>query len=133
MAKQGQADSTPAPATASGSASGSSGETVTAAGGRQVRMRIDDRNLTTSYANAFRTNSTQEEVVLDFGLNLMTQPARDGAGQQGPGEILFQVDRRIILNYYSAKRLAATLSQIVRRHEEQFGEIQVNPAQRQKK
>jgi hypothetical protein len=133
MAKQGQADSTPAPATASGSASGSSGETVTAAGGRQVRMRIDDRNLTTSYANAFRTNSTQEEVVLDFGLNLMTQPARDGAGQQGQGEILFQVDRRIILNYYSAKRLAATLSQIVRRHEEQFGEIQVNPAQRQKK
>ena len=45
---------------------------------------------------------------------------------------MFQVNERIVLNYFSAKRLAITLSQLVRRHEEQFGEIELDVAKRQK-
>ena len=93
--------------------------------GRQVRLRLDERNMTTSYANAFRTNGTAEEVMLDFGLNIGSP-----AGQSEQPEIVFQVNDRIVLNYFSAKRLAVTLSQLIRRHEEQFGELELDVAKR---
>ena len=96
-------------------------------GQQQIRLRVDERELTTSYANAFRANGTAEEVMLDFGLNLVGQ----AAGQTQP-EILFKVNNRIIMNYYSAKRLAITLSQIIRRHEEQFGELEMDVNKRRK-
>ncbi|MHC4715394.1 MAG: DUF3467 domain-containing protein [Planctomycetota bacterium] len=95
-------------------------------GQRQVRLRIDERAMGTSYANAFRANGTAEEVMLDFGLNLVNPVPQE----QGQGEIVFQVNDRVILNYYSAKRLAITLGQIIRRHEEQFGELQLDVSKR---
>jgi hypothetical protein len=99
-------------------------------GQQQVRLRVDERSLETTYANAFRTNATAEEVMLDFGLNIMgNTPGPDGKAQP---EILFRVNERIVLNYYSAKRLAITLSQLIRRHEEQFGELELDVAKRRK-
>ncbi|NLF32327.1 MAG: DUF3467 domain-containing protein [Planctomycetes bacterium] len=97
-------------------------------GQQQVRLRVDERNMQTTYSNAFRTNGTAEEVMLDFGLNLVGP----GSGQQNQPEILFQINQRVIMNYYSAKRLAITLSQLIRRHEEQFGELEMNVANRRK-
>ena len=109
-------------------------------GQQQIRMRIDEREMKSCYANAFRTNGTAEEVMLDFGLNLVVpapqQPGQEAApqpaGQQQQPEILFRVQERVILNYYSAKRLAITLSQLIRRHEEQFGELELDVAKRRK-
>ena len=100
-------------------------------GQKQVRLRMDEREMTTSYANAFRTNGTAEEVMLDFGLNLVGAAAAK-EGQPAQPEIVFQVNDRVILNYYSAKRLAITLSQLIRRHEEQFGELEMDVAKRRK-
>ncbi|MCG3180803.1 MAG: hypothetical protein BIFFINMI_03166 [Phycisphaerae bacterium] len=94
--------------------------------GTQVRVRVDERELTTSYANAFRTNGTPDEVILDLGLNLVNQ----GAQPDSQPEILLKLTHRVILNYYSAKRLAITLSQLVRRHEEQFGELELDANKR---
>jgi hypothetical protein len=94
----------------------------------QVRVRVDEREMKTTYANAFRTNGTAEEVMLDFGLNLVT-PAQD---QNQSPDILFKATDRIILNYYSAKRLAVTLSRLIRQHEEQFGELELDPQKRRK-
>ena len=104
-------------------------------GQQQVRLRIDQRNMTTHYANAFRTGTTAEEIMLDFGLNQVTQ-VRD-ADQQSQadkpaGEILFDVTNRIVLNYFTAKRLAISLGQLIRRYEDQFGELQLNVAERTK-
>jgi len=96
--------------------------------GQEVVLRLDERNLRSSYANAFRTNATAEEVIIDFGLNLLTPPPRPGAQP----EIMLQVGERIIMNYFQAKRLALTLGQIVRRHEEQFGEIELDVNKRRK-
>ena len=96
-------------------------------GQRQIRLRLDERNMQTTYANAFRANGTAEEVMLDFGLNVVT-PARE----QGQPEIVFQINERVILNYYSAKRLALTLGQLIRRHEEQFGDLEMDVAKRAK-
>ena len=99
-------------------------------GKRQVRLRIDERNMSTAYANAFRTNGTAEEVMLDFGLNIINPPAQQKPKDQP--EIIFQVNERVILNYYTAKRLAITLSQLIRRHEDQFGELELDVAKRRK-
>ena len=96
-------------------------------GQQQIRLRLDERDMKTAYANAFRTNGTAEEVMIDFGLNLMA-PAQ----QQGQPEIVFQVKERVVMNYYSAKRLAITLTQLIRRHEEQFGELELDVAKRRK-
>ena len=106
-------------------------------GQRQVRLRIDERNMSSSYANAFRTNGTAEEVMLDFGLNVVNPAGAQRQGQQPQdqqtqAEIIFQVKERVILNYYSAKRLAITLSQLIRQHEEQFGELEMDVAKRRK-
>ena len=97
-------------------------------GQRQVQLRVDERNMRTSYANAFRTNGTAEEVMLDFGLNLVS-PATQEKGQP---QITFQVNDRVVMNYYSTKRLAITLSQLIRRHEDQFGDLELDVAKRRK-
>jgi len=86
-----------------------------------VRVRMDQRDVKTSYANAFNTHGLINEVILDFGLNMPVPPQPD----QQP-EIMLQITDRIILNYYSVKRLALTLGQLVRRHEERFGELELD-------
>jgi hypothetical protein len=102
-------------------------------GQQRVQLRIDERDLTTSYANAFRTNGTAEEVMLDFGFNQML-PAQQGQqqteGQDQTPQILFKINNRIIMNYYTAKRMAITLSQLIRRHEQQFGELELDVSKR---
>jgi len=95
-------------------------------GRKQVRLQIDERNMRSSYANAFRASETAEEVILDFGLNLV----RPSSQQQDQPEIIFQANERIIINYYSAKRLAITLGQLIRRFEQQFGELELDVAKR---
>ena len=71
--------------------------------------------------------------MLDFGLNLISPAAQQqAADQKQQPEIIFQVSDRVILNYYSAKRLALTLGQLIRRHEEQFGQLELDVAKRRK-
>jgi hypothetical protein len=98
-------------------------------GQQQIRIRVEDRGTGVTYANAFRTNATAEEVILDFGINTVL-PA---PSQQETPEILFQIAQRVVMNLYSAKRLAITLSQVIRRHEEQFGVLELDVAKRQRK
>ncbi len=100
-------------------------------GQRQVRMHIDERELRTSYANGFRTHGTAEEVILDFGMNLI-QPMATRPGQDAQPEMIFKVTDRLVLTYYSAKRLAMTLGQMIRQHEQQFGEIELDANKRRK-
>ena len=97
-------------------------------GQQQVQLRIDEAGMQTTYANAFRTNGTAEEVILDFGLNLVGPPTEAKASPQ----ILFKVNQRVVMNYFSVKRLAITLSQLIRRHEEQFGELEMDVQKRRK-
>jgi hypothetical protein len=95
-------------------------------GQQQFRLRIDERNMRTNYANAFRAGENADEVTLDFGINHV-QPA---ASEKEQPEIIFQVNERIYMNFYSAKRLTITLGQLIRRYEQQFGEIELDANKR---
>jgi hypothetical protein len=95
-------------------------------GQKQIRVRIDERNLQTNYVSGFRPTMTAEEVILDFGLNLI----RPTGNQEEPYEVVFQTSNRLIMSYFSAKRLAAALAQIIRRYEQQFGPVELNAALR---
>ncbi len=44
--------------------------------------------------------------------------------------MLFKVTDRVIMSYVNAKRLAMSLGQLVKRYEQQFGELPLNPGQR---
>ncbi|NQZ68596.1 MAG: DUF3467 domain-containing protein [Lentisphaeria bacterium] len=95
-------------------------------GQQTVRVRIDQRDMDSSYANSFRPIASTEEILLDFGIN-QAVPAQ---GDSKSTEIIFKVSSRVIMNYYTAKRLAISLSQVVGQYEEQFGEIKLNAADR---
>ncbi len=97
-------------------------------GQKQMRVGIDERNMGVSYANFFRTQGTAEEVMMDFGLNV----GNPAAGQPNQPDVIVQLNHRVVLNYFSAKRLAIQLSQLIRRHEEQFGELELDVAKRAK-
>ncbi|MBK7404144.1 MAG: DUF3467 domain-containing protein [Phycisphaerales bacterium] len=87
---------------------------------RQIQLRIDESKMHNTYANTIRTSSTQDEVVLDFGMNLPIQ------GNNNEPVLLFSVGSRVIMNWAGAKRLAISLGQVIRGFEERNGEIQLN-------
>lgn len=88
---------------------------------QQVQLRIDESKMTSTYANTIRTSNTQDELVMDFGLNIPMQ-----SPNQAP-TIVFNVGSRVIMNWSGAKRLAMSLGQAVRQYEERNGEININP------
>ncbi len=96
-----------------------------AADQQQVRVTLDERELKTIFSNAYRIHTTAEEVVVDFGFNMP-----DPNPQQTTPQLLFKVTDRVIMSYTSVKRLSLSLSQLVKRFEQQFGEIPVQPGQK---
>lgn len=85
--------------------------------GQQIQLRIDESKMSTTYANTIRTSTTQDEVVLDFGMNLPMQ------GPDGNPMMSFGIGSRVIMNWQAAKRLAINLGQVIRQYEERNGEI----------
>jgi hypothetical protein len=92
--------------------------------GQNVQLVLDERDMRTTFVNAYRIHTTAEEVVVDFGFNMLN-PNPQGGQQQ----MLFKVTDRIILSYSTTKRLTTSLGQLIRRYEQQFGEIPMQPGQ----
>jgi hypothetical protein len=99
-------------------------------GQQQVQVLLDERELKTTYSNAYRIHQSMEEVVLDLGFNMPNPNPQAGGGGGGQAQLLFKVTDRVIMNYSVAKRLAMSLSQMIKRFEQQFGEIAIQPGQR---
>ena len=93
-------------------------------GEQGVQLLLDERELRTMFSNAYRIHTTAEEVVLDFGFN-MANPNP----QSGQQQLLFKVTERVIMSYPNVKRLAGSLVQLVKRYEQQFGELPTAPGQ----
>ncbi len=88
---------------------------------QSVHVMLDERELRTSFANGYRIHTTAEEVIVDFGFNLLN-PNPQGGQQQ----MLFRVSDRVIMSYASVKRLTGSLNQLILRYEQQFGPIAVH-------
>jgi hypothetical protein len=85
--------------------------------------------MKTTYANAYRFLQTNEEVVMDLGFNMVNpNPGQLPAGTQA--QLIFKVTDRVIMSYPSAKKLLMSLTQLVKRYEQQFGEIPLQPGGR---
>ena len=100
--------------------------TGTGTGDDRVGVLLDERELRTFYANAYRIHTSAEEVVIDLGFN-MPNP---NPNAPGGAALLFKVTDRAILSYANAKRLAMSLGQLIKRYEQQFGEIQTQGQRR---
>ena len=90
---------------------------------QQVRVQVDDKHAVTSYANFCRVTGSPEELIIDFGLN--PQPV-------GVPKNPITVTQRVIINYYTAKRLLHALSLSVQRHEAVFGVLETDIQKRVK-
>ena len=102
-------------------------DTTTAAAGAEaqnVQLMLDERDMKSTFANAYRIHTTAEEVVIDFGFNMLNPNP-----QTGQQQMLFKVTERMIMTYATVKRLTGSLTQLIRRYEQQFGEIPMQPGQ----
>jgi hypothetical protein len=88
-----------------------------------VQVEVDDSHVTASYANFCRVTGSPEELIIDFGLN----PQPVGIPKNPIG-----VNQRVIVNYYTAKRLLHALSLSVQRHEAVFGVLETDIQKRVK-
>jgi hypothetical protein len=88
---------------------------------QRPQIELDHTGVNTAYANFCRVTGTPEEVILDFGLN--PQPYSNT-----PDPV--HVDQRLVINYYTAKRMLQVLHMTVQRHEQTFGPIEVDAQKR---
>lgn len=88
-----------------------------------VAVEVDDSKALSLYANFCRVTGTPEELIVDFGLN--PQP-------MGTPRHPIAVNQRIILNFYTAKRLLGALQLSVARHEQVFGVLETDIQKRVK-
>jgi hypothetical protein len=95
-----------------------SAETAAEARGTEgMRIKWDDANMKSSYANVCNVTSTREEVVMLFGVNQ--------AWNRGQKEVTIQLTDRIIVSPYAAKRLMMLLDGVVKEYEKRFGVLNV--------
>ena len=85
--------------------------------GSRGAIRVDDRHATNSYANFCRVTGTPEELILDFGLN--AQPF----GEQNEP---VPINQRVVMNFYTAKRMLSALQVTIQRHEAAFGVLETD-------
>jgi len=92
-----------------------------AAAAPQQQVSVDDSHAVCSYANFCRVTGSPEELIIDFGLN--SQPM--GVPTEPIG-----IKQRIIVNFFTAKRLLAALHMSVQRHEQAFGVLETDVQKR---
>ena len=88
---------------------------------QQTEVFVDDSATKPSYSNFCRVTATPEEVILDFGLN----PQPFATGRQD-----VKANERIVMNFYTAKRLLSALNMTIQRHEGTFGSIELDVRRR---
>jgi hypothetical protein len=83
--------------------------------GQQVKVHWNTQHLKSSYANFCNATSTREEVVLNFGVNQNWE--------RTPAEMDIELEHRIVLSPFAAKRLNQLLSKLITEYESRYGEL----------
>src|SRR5271165_4260600 len=87
----------------------------------QNEVLLNEKDAHAAYANFARVTATPEEVIVDFALN-------PNPFQSGKQEV--KVTQRLIMNFYTAKRLCSALAMTLQRHEQTFGAIELDVRRR---
>ena len=81
----------------------------------------DATDLLTVYTNFCRVSVTTEELILDFGLNPRMVP--------DPAEPI-KLSTRVVMNFYTAKRLMNTLLGMINQYESTYGVLELEAQKR---
>jgi len=81
------------------------------------QIPTDYSSLSSVYTNFCRVNVTPEELVLDFGLNPDVSPS--------PKEAV-KLTHRVVMNFFTAKRLLLALNNVVVQHENAYGAMELD-------
>ena len=84
---------------------------------QQVKVRWDDSNMKSVYANVCNVAGTREEIVLLFGMNQ--------AWHSGQSDVTIQLADRIVMSPFVAKRLAILLNNVVKDYESKYGTLEI--------
>jgi len=89
--------------------------------GAELPPTIEPAGLEPIYTNYARVTGTPEELILDFGLStaLMGSPAAP-----------VHISERLVMNYYTAKRLWGALGTALQRQEAAFGVLETEIGKR---
>ena len=99
-------------------AGGTNGAAAARAPARQQRLRFRTDDVKSSYCNMANVTSTREEVVLNFGVNQnWDQPA------DAERDLEVDIQPRVILSPFAAKRLTDALTQLMRDYEARHGAL----------
>lgn len=82
----------------------------------RTEIQVDDSRAVICYANFCRVTGTPEELILDFGLNAQPMGA--------PTDV--EIKQRLVVNYFTAKRLLQALAMSIQRHEHAFGVLETD-------
>jgi hypothetical protein len=82
---------------------------------------LDNSRLSDAYANFCRVHQLPEEIILDFGLQTQVAPSSTEP---------IKMTHRLVMNYYTAKRLLFALHMAVQQYENAFGPIETNVGKR---
>ena len=82
-----------------------------------INVRWDDSNMRSLYSNVCNVTGTREEIVLLFGVHQ--------AWRSGVKEVTVQLQDRVILNPYAAKRLTMLLNRLMRECESRYGTLAI--------
>ena len=102
-----------------------SNESTPSSGGRpaapEVQPTIEPASLEPIYTNFARVTGSPEELILDFGLNT------DPTGNPGTS---VRISQRLVMNYFTAKRLWMALAVSLKRQESVFGVLETDITKR---
>ena len=82
-----------------------------------AHVQINDDKAACTYANFCRISGAPEEMIIDFGLN----PQPVGVPTQP-----IEISQRVVMNYYTAKRMLHALQMTLQRHEATFGVVEID-------
>ena len=91
---------------------------------------VDDTDVKTLYANAYRIFVAPEEVIVDYGFTMPIPTPGAPVPPGGQPPMVLKISDRVVMSFASAKRLATSLTMLVRRYEQKFGEISLQGPQR---
>jgi hypothetical protein len=83
-----------------------------------IQVAVDVDGASSAYTNWYRVIGTPEELILDFGLN-----AEHG---QAATTQPIKITNRLVMNFYTAKRLVTHLQLALQRHESAFGALELD-------